>query len=209
MAFTVFSKTSRPYGSWMIQRRKLQYKNPWIEVYEDDVIRPDGNKGIHVFMSLKPGVSIFPLDSKGNVYLTKEFHYGVGKVTIEAVAGGVDKGEEFLQAAQRELAEELGIKAQEWIDLGSSDPLTGYLHCPHKLYLARKLIFGKQNMEGSESIESIKVSLAQAVEMVMASEITNSISCALILKAWQYLQQEQGTKNKKQRIRNKKRRRRN
>src|SRR3989344_3258976 len=150
---------SQQYGPWTIQQRKLQYKNPLIEVYEDQVIRPDGNKGIHVFMKLKHGVSVLPIDTEGNVYLTKEFHYGVGKVTIEAGAGGVDKGEEFLPAAQRELAEELGIIAKEWIDLGSSDPLTGYLSCPHKIYLARQLVFGKQNMEGSESIELLKVPL--------------------------------------------------
>ena len=72
---------------------------------------------------MKSGVSVLPIDNKGNVYLTKEYHYAVERETIEAISGGIDKGENKENAAKRELNEEAGITANEWIDLGVLDPL--------------------------------------------------------------------------------------
>src|SRR3989338_6055874 len=141
-------------GPWKIAERELKYQNPWIAVHEDKVILPNGKDGIHVFIEIKPGVSILPLDDEGYVYLTKEFHYAAGKETIEVVAGGIDDGESVLEAAQRELHEELGIIAREWVDLGKMDQLTTYTNAQTRSFLARGLEFGATHLEGSESVIS-------------------------------------------------------
>jgi ADP-ribose pyrophosphatase len=51
------------------------------------------------------------IDSKGQVYLTKQFRYAMDRESIEVVCGGIDDGTEPLASAKKELQEERGIQA--------------------------------------------------------------------------------------------------
>jgi ADP-ribose pyrophosphatase len=170
------------HGPWQIVAREHVYRDAWIEVDRDEVIRPDGAAGTHCVVRLKSGVSVLPLDDQGTVYLTEEFHYGVGRTTIEVVSGGIESGEDAQGTARRELAEELGITAGQWTDLGVCDPLTSVVVSPTRLFLARDLSFGVANPEGTEHIGCRAMPLAAAVHMVLDSQITHAPSCVLILK---------------------------
>ncbi|HLC71648.1 MAG TPA: NUDIX hydrolase [Candidatus Nanoarchaeia archaeon] len=180
----------KPHGPWTIKNRELKYENPWIKVYEDKVIRPDKKEGIHIFIDLKKGVAVLPMDEKGNIYLTREFHYGVGEYTLEVVSGGIDMNETPLEAARRELQEELGISAQKWIELGPVDRFTTYMNCRAWLFLAQGLSFNEKHPEGSETASTVKMKFKDAVKKVMEGEIVNSMSQILILKAVQHSRQE-------------------
>ncbi len=178
------------HGPWQILATRQVYRDPWIEVDRDDVIRPDGQPGTHVVVRMKPGVAVLALDDEGNVHLTEEFHYGVGRETLEVVSGGIEPGEDPLATAQRELAEELGIRASDWTDLGSVDPFTSIVVSPTRLYLARGLSFGATEFEGTERIRRRSLPLTEAVELVLSSGITHGPSCVLILKADRLLRQK-------------------
>lgn len=177
----------KPYGPWKIKKRTQIYQDPWLTLYVDDVLQPDGKPSTYSIVHIKKGSSVLPLDDQGRVYLTEGFHYGVGKVTIEVCSGGSDGEETALQTAQRELKEELGITAQEWIDLGLIDPFTSSIDTPSRIFLAKKLTFGKPQLEGTETLQPYVVPLSKAVELVMNSTITDGTSCTLILKAAEYL----------------------
>ncbi len=77
----------QPHGPWQILRSNDIYRDPWIEVRCDDVIRPDGREGTHVVVQMKPGVCVVALDEEGFVHLTGEFHYGIGRDSVEGVSG--------------------------------------------------------------------------------------------------------------------------
>jgi ADP-ribose pyrophosphatase len=175
----------RPHGPWKIVRSHEIYKDPWIDVRKDDVVRPDGQPGIHSVIRLKAGVTVLALDEGGTVYLTEEFHYAVGRVTLEAVSGGIDPGEEAESTARRELREELGIEATTWLELGSVDPFTTNVVSPTRLYLARGLTFLASAPEGTEKIRCAKMPLIEAVTMVMDGRITHAPTCVVILKTWE------------------------
>lgn len=177
-------------GDFIIKKSVQKYKNPWIEVVEEKVIRPDGKPGIFGIVKMVEGLSVLPLDDRGFVYMTEEFHYAIGKKHIEVVSGAIDKGESAIKAAKRELREELGIEAKEWIDLGLVNPFTTVINSPARLFLAKKLKFGKDNQEGTENIKLVKVKLMEAVKMVIESVITHGPSCVLILKAEKYLKKK-------------------
>jgi ADP-ribose pyrophosphatase len=171
------------HGPWQILESHEVYRDPWIAVRKDDVVRPDEKPGTYSVVTIKPGVTVLAMDDERSVYLTEEFHYGVGRITIEAVSGGIEPDEGPLETAKRELREELGIEADEWIDLGIVDPFTASVVSPTQLYLARKLRFGEQAPEGTEQIRCVTMTLAEAVQKVIDSEITHGPSCVLILKA--------------------------
>lgn len=171
------------HGPWTIQDKTQKYQNSFIDVCEDQVLQPSGQPGIYATVTMKPGVAVLPIDSDSFVYLTQQFRYAIGKESIEVVSGAVDENEPPLEAAQREVREELGVEADEWIDLGVVDLDTSIVLCPTHLFLAKRLTFSETEREETETIETVKISFDLAVEMVMASVITHGPSCVLILKA--------------------------
>lgn len=180
--------TFKTNGPWKIKKSIEKYKNPWIRVIEDQVIRPDGKDGIHSVIEMINGVSVLSLDDDGFVYLTKQFRYCLEQESIEVVSGAIDKNEKPLQTAKRELKEELGIVADEWINLGLINPFPSVVKSSAALFLARKLSFKESNQDGTENIDLIKIKFEDALDMVMKSKITHGQSCILILKAARYLQ---------------------
>lgn len=168
------------------------YKNKWINVREDNVIRPDGTKGIFGIIEMKGGASVLAMTNDEQIYLTREYKYGIGRDSLELMSGGMDAGENPLQAAQRELREELGLEAREWIDLGFVDPFTTIIKSPNHMFLARGVNKIQWTPDQGEPLEIITIPFTEAIEMVMLGKITHSASCVLILKAARYLE-----KNKK------------
>jgi 8-oxo-dGTP pyrophosphatase MutT (NUDIX family) len=174
---------TRKHGPWTIKETTQKYRHELIEVYEDEVIKPDGSPGVYARVRVKPGVSVLALDAAGTVYLAREFRYAIGEVSLEVVSGAIEDGEEPIKSAQRELREELGIEAGEWTLLGRVDPITSIIDSPSILFLARDLKFKEKKHEGSERIEAVKVSLDEAARMAIDGEITHGTSCVLILRA--------------------------
>ena len=181
------SDLSTERGPWRVLRSHEVYRDPWVVLTKDEVIRPDGQPGTHTVTRFKDGVSVLPLDADGCVYLTDEFHYARGQHGIEVISGGVEPGEELLTAAARELREEVGITAVLWTPLGLTDPFTTQALAPVMMFLAEGLSFVEATPEGTELIRRVRMPLADAVEMVMRSEITHAPSCVLILKAARHL----------------------
>ncbi|HEV2708047.1 MAG TPA: NUDIX hydrolase [Pyrinomonadaceae bacterium] len=180
----------KKHGLWTIKRTEQRYADAFIEFHVDEVIKPDGSEGEFAVARMLPGVSTLALDADGFVYLGREFRYAIGRESLETASGAVDEGEAEADAARRELKEELGIEADELIDLGLVDAVTSQVYSPARLFLARGLRFRESEQEGTEEIEVVRVKLEAAVEMVMRAEITHAVSCTLILKAQEYLRRE-------------------
>lgn len=175
---------SKKRGPWTIEETTEIYQNSFIKVVEDKVIRPDGKPGAYSTVTMKAGVAILPIDKFGTLYLTRQFRYALGQESIEVVCGAIEENEPPLTAAKRELEEELGIKADEWIELGAFDLDTSIVHCPVYIFLAKQLKFTSTHREGTETIETVKIPFDTALQMVMDGKITHSPSCVTILKTF-------------------------
>ena len=154
----------------------------------DNVLRPDGLPGTYSTVQIKPGVCVIPVSDDGTCYMTKEFHYAVGRDTIEGISGGIEDGETAELAATRELEEEVGIVAGKLVSLGVVDPLTAALRSPTQMFLATDLRFTQCNPESTECIERVELPFAKVLRMVIENEITHAPSCVAILKANMILQ---------------------
>jgi ADP-ribose pyrophosphatase len=180
----------KDHGPWKIKSSEIKYKNPWIEVREDQVIRPDGKDGAYGVYSQSPGVSTLALDDDNNAYLVNEFRYAVGHDSLETASGAIEGDERPIDTAKRELQEDAGIIADDWIDFGRIEALSSTVNAPQQLFLARKLRFTDHARESVEVMEVRKIKFSEAVEMVMDGRISYGPSCVLILKAARFLEKE-------------------
>lgn len=170
-------------GNWTIKETKKKFENEFFKVYEDKVVQPDGKNGKYATLEFVPGISVLAIDDEDYVYLTEQFRYSAGRKTLEVVAGAVEN-ETPMRAAKRELKEELGITAKEFIKLGKIQLDHSIIKSESNQYVARGLTFGKTNQDSSEEMKPVKIKFKEAVEKVLNGEITHAPSCVLILRAF-------------------------
>jgi ADP-ribose pyrophosphatase len=177
----------KKHGPWTIKQTRSVYRSKLIEVFEDEVIKPDGKEGVYSTIRLKDGASVLALDGDGFVYLVKEFRYALGREDIAIVGGAIDEGEEPVETARRELREELGIEAEDWTELGRLHHSTSQVDSSSTLFLARGLSFTKKDEDSGEVLETVRMPFTEAVAKALNGEFTHATSCVLILRAQQHL----------------------
>ena len=168
-------------GGWLVHQSEEKYRNAFMTVIEDQVTAPDGKPSTYGRVNVKNGVAVIAVDAEEQVYLVRLYRYAVARECLEAISGGMDGDEDPLSGAKRELKEEAGITAEEWLDLGVCDPYTSIINAQVYLFAARGLTFGEQ-AEDTEQPKVEKVPLAEAVQLVLTSQITHSPSALAILK---------------------------
>jgi 8-oxo-dGTP pyrophosphatase MutT (NUDIX family) len=145
--------------AWQTLASRTVYENRWIRVREDDVIGP-GGPGIYGVVEMRhPAVFVVAVDESDRVCLVRLERYATGGSSLEVPAGGTD-GEDPLAAAQRELREETGLIAEEWLEVGRMNALNGVASAPEHVFLARRLRSGAagplsetQREEGIDAVE--------------------------------------------------------
>lgn len=172
-----------PTNPWKTLSSKFVYQNQWLRIREDRVLRPDGNEGIYGVVELPPSVAIVALNDRDEVLLVGQWRYTHGKFSWEIPTGGSEPGEPILDAAKRELQEEGGIVAVDWIALGSIDNSNGVTTDVSNLFLATKLAQGAGHSDPTEQLSVRWMPFAQAVAEVMSGSMTESGTVAAILKA--------------------------
>lgn len=168
---------------WKTLNTKEIYDNPWIQVTHRDVINPGGGKGIYGVVHFKNlAIGVVPLDKDLNTWLVGQYRYTMEEYTWEIPEGGGLVGVDPLEGAQRELQEETGIKAANWLkitDLATSNSVTDERGV---IFVARELTFGEAAPEESEDLKVKKLPFSEAVDMVMRGEITDSLAMIGIMK---------------------------
>ncbi len=169
---------------WQTKGSRVVYDNPWIEVREDAVVRPDGGDGIYGVVRLKrPAVFVVALTDADEVVMVELYRYTTNKQSLEIVAGGTD-GEDPLVAAQRELREEAGLAAAEWTHLGTHDILNGVCDAQEIVYLARGLTVVDGEEQADEGITAVhRIGWAETMAMVRDGRITDGETVAALLYA--------------------------
>ena len=134
---TTDGKELRPFKT--LSRRTILNHGPYLNVESHTVQWPDGQVIADWPWIVGPDASIIlAVNSDGRFLCFRQTKYAVVGTTLAPVAGMIEPGEDPLTAAKRELLEETGFEATEWIDLGSYkvDPNRG-VGVRH-LFLARK-----------------------------------------------------------------------
>lgn len=141
-------------------------------VLEDRVQTPSGAEVRYQYRPRGPRAAfVLPVTEAGEAVLIRQFRYPLGATVWEVVAGGVERGEDLLEAARRELAEEVGGVAGEWVALPGFYPqpsISGVVFYP---LLALDVRLGDTAHEDGEVIERVTLPLPEVYRMLEAGEI--------------------------------------
>ncbi|MFC0182604.1 NUDIX domain-containing protein [Pseudarcicella hirudinis] len=160
------------------------YDNPWVKIRHEEVLKPNGEPGIYGVAHFKnKAIAVLPLDALNFTWLVGQYRYPLEDYSWEVPMGGGPLDKDSLDSAKRELKEETGMTAEKWTDLGRLHTSNSVTDEVGYLYLAEELSFGESEPDDTEILTVKKVHLSEAVEMVMSSAITDSLSIAIILKA--------------------------
>lgn len=138
-----------------------------------------------------PGASVvIPINEAGEIYVVKQYRSPVGKALIELPAGKLDKGEDPLECAKRELYEETGLKANTIKHISSFESTPGFSNEVLHMYLATELEIGEARLDEDEFLMVEKISLEALVKGILANEITDAKTIIGVLLAEKFLRKE-------------------
>jgi 8-oxo-dGTP pyrophosphatase MutT (NUDIX family) len=162
---------------WKRVSRAVAYQNPWIIVYHDQVIRPDGQPGIYGVVHYRNlAVGVVALDDQDRVALVGQYRYTLSCYSWEIPEGGAPEGEDPLEAAKRELVEETGCTAKQWQPLLRAHLSNSVSDEEGFCFLATGIQQGTASPEGTERLQVRWLPFAQTLEMVERGEITDVLS---------------------------------
>ncbi len=167
------------------------YDGVVVHLFKDDVRLPNGNTAVREYVKHVGAVCVLPLTDAGEVVLERQFRYPFHRVIVEIPAGKLNAPDEDpREAALRELREETGIVPAELIDLGAYYGSPAIMGEPIRMYLARGLCFGAQELDADEFLEVFTLPFDRAVEMVLSGELPDGKTQLAILKTKAYIEKE-------------------
>ena len=136
-----------------------------------------------------PGASaVVAIDENNRIIMEKQFRYALNDYLLEIPAGKLDKGEDPLVCAKRELEEETGIIASEWISLGTIATSPGFCNEVIHLYVAKGLSKGEIHWDEDEYVEVERYTSDELLQCIKEETIKDSKTLSALLLAMPYIQ---------------------
>jgi ADP-ribose pyrophosphatase len=167
--------------------RRVAYKGSLLTVNVDRVRLPNGHELELEFIEHPGASAVLPLHEDGSITLIRQYRYAAGGFILEAPAGKLDAGETPERCAARELREETGLVAGELTPLGVIHTTPGFTDERIFLYAATSLHQASAALEHDELVETVRMPLDDAVELVTRGQLTDGKTWCLLLR----LRQEQ------------------
>lgn len=136
-----------------------------------------------------PGASaVVAIDENNRIIMEKQFRYALNDYLLEIPAGKLDAGEDPLVCAKRELEEETGIIASEWISLGTIATSPGFCNEVIHLYVAKGLSKGEIHWDEDEYVEVERYTFDELLQRIKDEKIKDSKTLSALLLAMPYIQ---------------------
>jgi ADP-ribose pyrophosphatase len=168
---------------WEQQSSRQVYQNQWISLREDIVTLPNGRTTLYGVITCSECVGVLPFLDPRTVLMIKQYRYVARRVTWEMPTGGMHYGESAETAAQRELSEEIGYRAEKLTWLSTFHTSKSVLDETAHVFVGEELVNVELQPDETEFIEVRPFSFQEVLQMVLRSEITDSMTVIAVLHA--------------------------
>ena len=158
---------------WQVAGSSYVLNSPYLCIRRDRIVLPDGSVIEDYYVRESRGyVIVFALTDDFNVVLVRQYKHGIGKVLLELVAGMIDEGEDPLETARRELAEETGYSARsmEYVRSFVTDPSNANT-IAHLFFARGAYLAGEQHLDVTEDIAVETASVEELRELLRSGAI--------------------------------------
>ena len=174
----------KPHGKpWGVSSSKVVYDNPWITVTEHQAVAPTGRPALYGKVGFKnQAIGVVPLHEDGTVTLVGQNRFSLANYSWELPEGGAPRGEDPLEGAKRELAEEVGLQAADWrliLRMELSNSVTDEIAYG---FLAMGLSPTDAAPDETEDLAVARVPFLEALDAATAGHMTDAITVALLLR---------------------------
>jgi ADP-ribose pyrophosphatase len=152
---------------------RLAYDGLFLKVFSDEVQLPNQKLVNREYIKHPGAVAIVPLFEDNSVLMERQFRYPLHKAILEIPAGKLEFGEDPLVCAKRELKEETGFEANEWIFLGKIHPVISYSTEFIDIYLAKGLVQGPAKLDEEEFLDVFRATIPEISEWIKKGLITD------------------------------------
>ena len=143
--------------------------------------QPDGSRRLREIVEHAPGAAVVAVDDRGQVLLVRQPRPAVATRLLELPAGLVDPGEQPIDCARRELAEEMGYAARELEPLVSFYTSPGFCTELIHIFKATDLFESPVGQDEEEEIEVVRLPIERAIEQVLRGELSDAKTVAGLL----------------------------
>lgn len=169
---------------WIVKGMTHAFENDWFRIDEHDVIRPDGVKGYYgVIRVRRLAVGVLPIDAAGCVHLVGQWRFPLGRYSWEMPEGGAEPGEDARACAERELAEETGLRAREWLQVLEMDLSNSLTDEQAVIFIATGLSLGEADPDPTEVLKRRTAHFREVLERIADGRIRDSLTVAAVLRA--------------------------
>lgn len=171
--------------SWKLIEKEYLIRNKWITVRKDHVLLQSGIEIDDFYIIERPQiVHIIAITPEGKYIFERQYRYAQNRWCLELCAGLVERGENPLQSAQRELLEETGYANGSWELISSHAVDPSNMTEISYAFLAKNVTkVSDQNLEPTEEIEVLLLSEEDIINALLSGQIISSLMAAPL---WQY-----------------------
>jgi rSAM/selenodomain-associated transferase 1 len=163
---------------------ELVLGTPWRSVLADRLRRRNGTETSYAYLAVPRAVFVVPVTPDGQVILVRQYRHPVRDWTLEVPAGSAEDGESTLEAARRELLEEVGGHSDQVEHLASFYSSSAHMSLRSDAFLARDVVLGTSLPEPDENLEQVTLPLAEVIRRARTGAmVEGQTALALLLAA--------------------------
>ena len=161
-------------------KEKRIFDGKILSVRCDEVRTPSGHIATREVVEHKPAVGMLAFTDSKTVLLVRQYRYAVHEETLEICAGLIEPGEDPSQAAEREMQEELNVKAGRLHRIGEFYASPGFCTEIFTLFLAEGLTEASLPQDEDENVSVCEVKITDIPAMIREGKIRDSKTFAAL-----------------------------